>query len=361
MSAQTSVLIVDDSAIVRMALRKALESHADIRVIGAAPDPIVAREMIERHRPDVMTLDIEMPRMNGLEFLRELMASNPIPTIIVSSLTRAGCDLAVQCLQAGAVDVVCKPGAQASLDDMAVQLGEIVRGARDARLSKRPITAPRAASSPGPAAAPPKLTSTGLSTRRNKVVALGASTGGTEALSKVLGQLPADCPGVVIVQHMPESFTTSFAQRLDSLSPMRVKEAADGDIVQPGVVLLATGNLHMKLVGRPGDYRVSVFDGPRICRHRPSVEILFESVARVAKANAIGAIMTGMGNDGAEGLKTMRDAGAMTIAQNEATCVVYGMPREAARLDAAVAIEPLDRIAARIVEFASGTRHVDAA
>ena len=343
MSTEVGVIIIDDSSIVRRMLSTELGRQAGIRVLGVAPDPYVARDMIVKLKPDVITLDIEMPRMDGLTFLRKLMKFHPIPTIVVSSLTAKGTKMALACLEAGAVDVVCKPDASYSVGDLATQLGALVRGAAHVRVSNILTPSP----SVGTLASGQAMIRT-----TDKVVALGSSTGGTEALRTVLTQLPRQSPGVIMTQHMPPGFTTSFAQRLNDLCEIEVREAEDGDSVVPGLALLAPGEKHMRLTRNGARYLVRVCEGPRICRHRPSVEVLFDSAAEYAGANAIGVIMTGMGRDGATGLLNMRNAGAYTIAQDEATCVVYGMPREAVECGGACAIEPLDRIAAKIIAFA---------
>lgn len=347
MQRDIGVLIVDDSSIVRQALSRELERQAGIRVLGAAPDPFAARDQILALRPDVVTLDIEMPRMDGLTFLRRLMKHYPLPVIIVSSLTARGTAAALACLEAGAVDVVAKPDESCSVGDLGERLGELIRGAAEVRLESL-------APAPLPARPTESRCAGALVKTTHSVVALGSSTGGTEALRTVLTSLPADAPGVVMTQHMPEGFTRAFAERLDSLCEIEVREANDGDQVVPGLALLAPGNKHLRL-GRDGARCIArVCDGPRVCRHRPSVDVLFDSVARIAGANAIGVIMTGMGDDGAAGLLAMRRAGAVTVAQNEATCVVFGMPREAIKAGAAQMVEPLRGIGGRIMEFARG-------
>ena len=346
------VLIVDDSSLVRQALRSGLSAEPGIEVVGVAPDPYVARDMIERLSPDVLTLDIEMPRLDGISFLRKLQKFHPIPTIIVSSLAKSGSDTAMAALDAGAFDVVCKPGESFTIGDVTHQIAGLVRAA--------------AAHGPGSAIRRPEGTQIDVPARplfetTKKVIALGCSTGGTQALAQVLPALPSDSPGVMIVQHMPPGFTASFAERLNSLSKIEVREAKDGDAVMPGLALLAPGDQHMRLCRDGARYLVSVGAGPRVLRHRPSVEVLFESTAQNAGRNAMGVIMTGMGNDGAGGLLSMRTAGAYTVAQDEASSVVYGMPREAALLNAAVDILPLDDIAGRIVDFAAGDVSLPAA
>jgi two-component system chemotaxis response regulator CheB len=314
------VLIVDDSAVVRQILQKELARDNQIEVVGTAPDPYVARNRIVELKPDVVTLDIEMPRMDGITFLRKLMHHYPLPVIVISSLTRQGGELALEALEAGAVEVMCKPGTAYSVGDMSIELIDKIKAAARVNVSARKLTI-TPSTRPG---APLAMTQT-----TNKILAIGASTGGTEALASVLAALPADAPGTVIVQHMPEHFTRSFAQRLDSLSAMSVKEAEDGDSVVPGRALLAPGNYHMLLRRSGARYYVQVKSGPLVGRHRPSVDVLFKSVARFAGKNAVGVIMTGMGGDGAEGLLMMREQGAGTIAQDEASCVVYGMPKVA--------------------------------
>jgi two-component system chemotaxis response regulator CheB len=335
------VLIVDDSAIVRKVLAQELGKDGDIEVVGTAPDPFVARDMIVELNPDVLTLDIEMPRMDGITFLKRLMRFRPLPVVIVSSLTPRGGEVALEAMDAGAVEVVCKPGAAYAVGEMAADLRDKVRAAARVRVSARDEAR-------APAARP--LGRLSLSRTTHSVVAIGASTGGTQALQAVLTALPANSPGILIVQHMPEHFTRSFAARLDALCAMEVKEAEDGDSVGPGRVLIAPGNHHMELIRDGAAYRAIVRGGPQVSRHRPSVDVLFHSVARYAGRNAVGAILTGMGHDGAEGLLAMRQAGAATLAQDEASCVVFGMPKEAIALGGAESVAPLDEIPALILE-----------
>ena len=351
----TRVLIVDDSSVVRMALKRGLGEQKGIEVVGVAPDPYVARDKIMALKPDVITLDIEMPRMDGLTFLRKLMKFHPVRTIIVSSLTQKGCDTAVACLESGACGVVAKPAEAYTVGEMARELGQLVRA-----VASMPIPEARSA----PTDIPERLQARpSLSTieTTHKVIALGTSTGGTEALRTVLTALPKQVPGIVMTQHMPEGFTASFAARLNDLCEIEVLEAKDGDAVLPGRALLAPGNKHLRLARDGARYVALVTDGPRVCRHRPSVEVLFESVAQTAGKNAMGVIMTGMGFDGAEGLKSLRDAGAYTVAQNEASCVVFGMPREAIARGGAVTVCPLNDIARQIMDYASGTIKASAA
>lgn len=353
MDRQLSVLVVDDSSIVRQVLTRDLGRQPGIRVVGAAPDPFVARDMIVALKPDVLTLDIEMPRMDGLTFLRKVMKYHPMPVIVVSSLAARGCEMAIACLEAGAIAAVPKPNESYSIGDVTAQIAELIRNAGNMRL--------RAPAAPSIAPAQPKVHATALAETTHKVVALGASTGGTEALRAVLQALPPRCPGIVMTQHMPKGFTAAFAQRLNGICAIEVKEAADGDWVVPGRALLAPGDFHLKLDRDGARYIVRVIDGPRVSRHKPSVDVLFESVARIAGKNALGAIMTGMGNDGSAGLLSMRKAGAVTIGQDEASCIVYGMPKEAAKAGAVQVVSPLDQIASHIIAFAQGQLKAHAA
>jgi two-component system chemotaxis response regulator CheB len=331
------VLIVDDSAIVRKIFTQELSKYPDIEVVGTAPDPYIARDKIVALKPDVITLDIEMPRMDGLTFLKKLMKYYPIPTIVVSSLTPKNSAMALEALESGAVEVLAKPGGSYSVGDMSVQLVEKIRAAARARLLKAPSETPTV----GIVKEAPKLS---LTQTTHKIIAMGASTGGTEALKAVLMQMPPTSPGIVIVQHMPPKFTQAFAERLNSLCQLTVKEAQNGDAVIPGVALIAPGNYHMVLKRSGARYYVEIKDGPLVCYQRPSVDVLFHSVARYAGPNAIGVIMTGMGRDGASGLLEMKKAGAKTIAQDEETCVVFGMPKEAIKLGAVDVVAPLQDI-----------------
>lgn len=372
------VIVVDDSAIVRQVLQNQLSRQPGVEVVATAADPFAAREKILQLKPDCVVLDIEMPRMDGLTFLKKLMKFHPVPTIICSSITPKGCSLAVECLEAGAFEVVSKPGGSFSVGDVALRLAELIRAATHtpkAALSHahshQPATAPGAPAGTASAVsaltpAKPKVLPTahrpGLS---DKLIAIGTSTGGTEALREVLTALPVDVPPIVMVQHMPEGFTKAFADRLDRLCRIAVKEAEDGDLLLPGRALLAPGNRHMRLArdggAGGGKWIVRVADGPRVLRHKPSVEVLFESCAQYAGRNAMGIIMTGMGNDGATGLLSMRNAGALTLGQDESSCVVYGMPREAALCGAVQVVSPLDRIAKAITDFSAGALTAQAA
>jgi two-component system chemotaxis response regulator CheB len=328
MSRNIKVLIVDDSAIVRKVLSEELSREKEIEVVGTAPDPYVARDKIVRLRPDVITLDIEMPRMDGLTFLKKLMRHYPIPVIIVSSLTREGGTLAMEALSLGALEVISKPSAAYSVGDMSVQLAEKIRAVAGVNLKDKIRQDADKADAP----AKPITASQALSKTTNKIIAIGASTGGTEAIKAVLMGMPPNAPGILIVQHMPAKFTTSFAERLDSLCAIHVKEAADGDSVANGTALIAPGNFHMLLRRSGANYYVQVKNGPMVHHQRPSADVLFRSVADYAGANAIGIILTGMGADGADGMLKMRQAGARTIAQDEQSCVVFGMPKEAIKL-----------------------------
>jgi two-component system chemotaxis response regulator CheB len=354
------VLIVDDSASVRQVLTEVLESDPGIEVMGSASDPFVAAKRIEKEVPDVITLDVEMPRMDGITFLRKLMAQRPVPVVMCSSLTEQGSETLIQALEAGAVDIIVKPRIDAaqSLLESRVRICDVVRAAARARIRGRaarpevPIGASRrgtleklTADAMLPAPAPGQA----MARTTETVVCIGASTGGTESLRVVLEALPASAPGIVIVQHMPEKFTAAFAKRLDGLCQVEVKEAVDGDTVLRGRVLIAPGDKHTLLQRSGARYYVSVKDGPLVSRHRPSVDVLFRSAARFAGGNAVGIIMTGMGDDGAHGLAEMREAGAFTVAQDEASSVVFGMPKEAIALGAVERILPLDLLAAEIV------------
>jgi two-component system chemotaxis response regulator CheB len=337
------VLIVDDSAIVRKVLSDCLAGEADIEVVGTAPDPYVARDKILSLTPDVVTLDIEMPRMDGLTFLKKIMQYHPLPVIVISSLGQTSSHMAIEALAHGAVDVLCKPGGPYSVGELSRTIADKVRAAAAARIRRTAEVAPV-----------PVLGNTALPRdprlfRQSTVIAIGASTGGTEAIAAVLQEMPASAPGIVVTQHIPAGFSLAFANRLNQLCNIEVKEAEDGDEVKPGRALVAPGNFHMFLRPSPRGYSVAVKDGPRVCYQRPSVDVLFSSVAEVAKADSVGIILTGMGSDGAEGLSKMKSAGAFTIAQDESTCVVFGMPKEAIRNGSVVQVVPLPKIAAAIL------------
>jgi len=346
------VLIVDDSASVRQTLESILGEDPDIEILATAGDPFAAARIIQQEIPDVITLDVEMPRMDGITFLRKIMSQRPIPVVMCSSLTESGSETLMQAMEAGAVEIILKPkmGTREFLEESAIRIRETVKGAAQAQLKKLPartlgITKKLSADV---IMAPPRPGSGAMARTTEKIICIGASTGGTESLKEVIEALPLDCPGIVVVQHMPELFTASFAKRLDSLSKVSVKEAQDGDPVLRGHVLIAPGNRHTMLQRSGARYHVSVQDGPLVSRHRPSVDVLFRSAAKFAGVNALGIIMTGMGDDGAKGLLEMRQAGARTVAQNEETCVVFGMPKEAIALGAAERIVPLDQLAMEI-------------
>ena len=351
MKTKIRVHIVDDSAVVREVLTTVLSKAGDIEVLHASQDPVFALERMQRDWPDVIILDIEMPRMDGLTFLRKIMRERPTPVIICSSLAEEGMPVTLQALEAGAIAIVTKPkiGLRSFLSESGQQLIDEVRAARGARLSNlRP-----AADTPTGLENRVKLTAdamlqapSGRTMFRTteRIVAIGTSTGGTQALEYVLPRLPRDCPGIAVVQHMPEAFTASFARRLKQLSQIEVKEAASGDRLVAGLALIAPGGKHLMVVRSGTQYVAEVKDGPLVSRHRPSVDVLFRSVAVCAGANATGIIMTGMGDDGARGLKEMKDSGARTVAQDEASCVVFGMPRVAIEMGAADHVLPLAQI-----------------
>ena len=389
------VLVVDDSAVVRQVLSEILGADPSIELLGTASDPIFALRKMEKAWPDVIVLDLEMPRMDGLTFLRKVMSERPTPVVICSSLTQKGAETTLQALDAGAVEVVAKPtvGVKGFLQEASVQLIQAVKGAAATRGRMRQGAAPTPrARRPSPEgrvegriegriegrATPPrelkglkvepKLSADAvlpagrgapLSVTTERIVAIGTSTGGTQALEAVLTRLPRTVPGIVVVQHMPEKFTAAFSQRLDQLCEMAVREARDGDRVVPGRVLIAPGGHHMLLVRSGAQYHVQVKDGPLVSRHRPSVDVLFRSAAQAAGRNALGIIMTGMGDDGAAGLLEMRQVGAHTIAQDEASSLVYGMPKEAVARGAAVESLALGRLAEAILRYGGG--HVPSA
>ncbi len=354
------VLIVDDSAIVRKILSEQLSKSPSIDVVGTAPDPYVARDKIERLKPDVITLDLELPRMDGITFLRRIMRYHPLPVIVVSSLTPKGSELAIEALESGAVDVVCKPGSSFSVGDLSRVLIDKIKTASRVAMGNLPHPIPLLGAQKQPVGEAydpvdsvvrsdlPQLT---LSKTTYKVVAIGASTGGTEAIKQVLVRYPPDAPGTLVVQHMPGAFLDSYAQRLNRECQVTVRIAEDGEPVQPGVVLLAPGNKHMVLRRYGARYRVKIKGGPMVFFQRPSVEVLFNSVAQYAGRNAVGVILTGMGADGALGLRAMLDQGADTIAQDEKSCVVFGMPKAAIEANGAKYVLPIGKIGDKILEL----------
>ncbi len=347
------ILIVDDSAIVRKILTEALAGEPDLEVVGSAPDPYVARDKILALEPDVITLDIEMPRMDGLTFLKKLMHFHPMPAVVISSLAQPSCRAAIQALELGAVEVLAKPGGPYSVGELRNALASKIRAAAGARVRNlAPLLSGKAMPSTAtPCSAPPLLHVSGAAS--SAIIAIGASTGGTEAIAAVLTKLPANSPGILIAQHIPPVFSRAFANRLNDLCAIEVREAADGDAVQPGLALVAPGDFHMLLRRAGGCFIVNVKGGPRVCYQRPSVDVLFLSVAEAAGGHAVGVLLTGMGNDGAQGLLRMRKAGSHTIAQDEASCVVFGMPREAIGLGAAESVVALPEIARAMLAAAA--------
>ncbi len=346
--AKTRVVVVDDSALVRSILTEIINRQPDMECIGAAADPLVAREMIRALNPDVITLDVEMPRMDGLDFLSRLMRLRPMPVVMVSTLTERGAEVTIKALELGAIDFVAKPkiGVAEGIRQLAQDITDKIRVAAKARVHRSSVPVPGGTAAP---AKPVTVASIGrMSTE--KIIFFGASTGGTEATKDVLVNLPADCPAVVITQHMPAGFTTSYAKRLDSLCKIRVKEAQDGERILPGHGYLAPGGLHLTVERSGANYIARVQDGEPVNRHKPSVEALFLSAARVVGPNALGVMLTGMGADGAKAMKVMKDAGAYNFCQDEATCVVFGMPREAIAAGAADEVLPLGQIAPRLIE-----------
>ena len=347
---KTRVVVVDDSALVRSLLTEIINRQADMICVGAAADPLVAREMIRELNPDVITLDVEMPRMDGLDFLSRLMRLRPMPVVMVSTLTERGAEVTMKALELGAVDFVAKPkiGIADGLRLLAEDITDKVRIASKATIRKAPAPAPAA---PGQtAAARPAAPSAVGRLSTEKIIFIGASTGGTEATKEVLMNLPPDCPAVVITQHMPPGFTRSYAARLDGLCRISVKEAQDGERILPGHAYIAPGGLHLSVERSGANYSARVHEGEPVNRHRPSVEVLFKSAARVVGPNALGIMLTGMGADGAKAMKELRDAGSYNYVQDEATCVVFGMPREAINAGAAHEVLPLQQIAPKLIE-----------
>ncbi len=354
MSQKIKVLIVDDSAVVRQALTEVLSSDPAIEVIGSASDPFIAADRMRERIPDVITLDVEMPRMDGITFLKKLMTQHPLPVVICSTLTVQGSETTLKALEYGAVEIIEKPklGTKQFFEESKIRICDAVKAAAMARPRK---AAPRVAVAPKLTADAviAKATSHAMVQTTEKVVVVGASTGGTEALKVFLESLPQDAPGMVIVQHMPEHFTRAFADRLDKTCAVSVKEAEENDTVIRGRVLIAPGNKHTLLKRSGARYYVEVKEGPLVSRHRPSVDVLFRSAARYAGPNAIGVIMTGMGDDGARGMKEMKEQGAVTLAQDEETCVVFGMPKEAIKLGGVDKVAPLDALAGMVVRLGS--------
>ncbi|MBF0567205.1 MAG: chemotaxis response regulator protein-glutamate methylesterase [Nitrospirae bacterium] len=350
------VLIVDDSAIVRQTMADILSSDPQIEVMGTASDPFVAAKKIQDEVPDVITLDVEMPRMDGLTFLKKIMSQHPIPVVMCSSLTESGSETAMKAMEFGAVEIINKPriGTKQFLEEARVTICDAVKAAASARLRRISAIEHKIQPKLTADAVLPKPTSKAMIQTTEKIVVVGASTGGTEALKVFLEDFPADSPGIVIVQHMPEHFTAAFAKRLDGICRISIKEAAENDTVIRGRALIAPGNKHTLLKRSGARYYVEVKDGPLVSRHRPSVDVLFRSAARYAGKNALGVIMTGMGDDGARGMEEMKEAGAYTIAQDEASCIVFGMPQEAIKRGCVDKIMPLDRIAKEVIRLCDG-------
>jgi two-component system chemotaxis response regulator CheB len=352
MGKRIKVLIIDDSAVVRQTLTEILSSDPEIDVIGSASDPYVAVTRIKEELPDVITLDVEMPRMDGITFLKKLMSQHPIPVVMCSSLTERGSETALKALEYGAVEIITKPrmGTKQFLEDSRMMICDAVKAAAGVNIRRLSTQIREVAPKLTADAVIAKSSNQAMLQTTEKVVSVGASTGGTEALRIFLEMMPADAPPIVIVQHMPENFTAAFANRLNSICRMTIKEAADNDTLIRGRALIAPGNKHTMLKRSGARYYVEVKDGPLVCRHRPSVDVLFRSTARYAGKNAVGVIMTGMGDDGARGMKEMKDAGAYNIAQDEHTCVVFGMPNEAVKHGGVDKVSALERIAAEVLK-----------
>ncbi|MBQ5941624.1 MULTISPECIES: chemotaxis response regulator protein-glutamate methylesterase [unclassified Massilia] len=349
---KTKVLIVDDSALIRSVMSEIVNSQPDMEVVATAPDPLVARELIKKHNPDVLTLDVEMPKMDGLDFLEKLMRLRPMPVLMVSSLTERGSEITMRALELGAVDFVTKPklSIQTGMREYADMIADKIRAAARARI------APRKAQPAAPGAPLSALRSPLISSE--KLIIIGASTGGTEAIREFLMQMPSDCPGILIAQHMPEGFTSSFAKRLDSLCKISVIESQGNERVLPGHAYIAPGHSHLLLTRSGANYMTRIEQSPPVNRHRPSVDVLFRSAAQAAGKNAVGVILTGMGKDGAAGMLEMRQAGAWNVAQDEATCVVFGMPREAIAIGATHEVGPLQALPRMVMDqlAAQGSR-----
>ena len=362
MSRKIRVIVVDDSALVRSLLSEIIDRQRDMECIGAANDPLVAREMIRELDPDVITLDVEMPRMDGIDFLGRLMRLRPTPVVMISTLTERGAEVTMKALELGAVDFVAKPrvGLASGLNDLAAQIVDKIRVAAVAQVRRAPAReAAPAAGSAGSAAVAHAAPAAGLLGRLSteKLICIGASTGGTEAIKEVLVQMPADSPAIVITQHMPPGFTTSFAARLNGLCQITVKEAVNGERILPGHAYIAPGGTQFHVARSGANYVAVVDDGPPVNRHKPSVEVLFKSAAAVVGRNAFGIMLTGMGNDGAVAMREMKDAGSYNYVQDEATCIVFGMPREAIAHGAADEVLPLGQIAPALIARLRGTTH----
>lgn len=354
------VLVIDDSALIRSVMKEIINREADMQCVGAAPDPLVAREMIKSLNPDVLTLDVEMPKMDGLDFLERLMRLRPMPVVMVSTLTERGSNITFRALELGAVDFVSKPKLDIArgMEGYAGEITDKIRAAAQARVRKSAGAHPLITDKFTADAILPSVAGRYSSTE--KLIIIGASTGGTEAIKEVLARFPADVPGILVTQHMPENFTKSFAERLDSLCKISVKEAEHNERILPGHAYIAPGHSHLLLKRSGANYMTELNQGPPVNRHRPSVDVLFRSAANVAGGNAIGIILTGMGKDGAMGMLEMRQAGAHTIAQDETSCVVFGMPKEAIALGGACEVVPLQNIARRTLEYlaSSGTKSI---
>ncbi len=344
------VLVIDDSALIRSVMKEIIDKEKDMECVGAAPDPIAARELIKSLNPDVLTLDVEMPKMDGLDFLERLMRLRPMPVVMVSTLTERGSDITFRALALGAVDFVSKPKMDIArgMSEYAIEITEKIRAAAQARVHKTASAAVIQEKLSADAILP---SIAGRFASTEKLIIIGASTGGTEAIKEVLTRLPADVPGILVTQHMPENFTKSFADRLNSLCKISVKEAEHNERILPGHAYIAPGHSHLLLKRSGANYMTELSQGPPVNRHRPSVDVLFRSAANVAGANALGIILTGMGKDGAQGMVEMKQAGSHTIAQDEASCVVFGMPREAIALGGACEVLPLQNIARRTLEY----------
>jgi two-component system, chemotaxis family, protein-glutamate methylesterase/glutaminase len=343
------VLIVDDSALIRSVMSEIIGSQPDMQVVGVAPDPIVARELIKQTNPDVLTLDVEMPRMDGLDFLEKLMRLRPMPVVMVSSLTERGSEITLRALELGAVDFVTKPklSIQSGMREYTDLIADKIRTAAQARIKARHVAPRDQAAAPG--AALPMIRNP--LTSSEKLIIIGASTGGTEAIKDFLVQMPSDCPGILITQHMPEGFTRSFAKRLDGLCKISVAESAGGERILPGHAYIAPGHSHLQLARSGANYVTQLDQGPPVNRHRPSVDVLFNSAAACAGKNAVGVILTGMGKDGALGMLEMKKAGAYNFAQDEASCVVFGMPREAIAVGATHEVGSLQSLPGKVLAY----------